>query len=76
MITLLFFESVICMFIGHIFKVKRWALFISVYEEPSESNLLRAMILGHTLNAILPVRIGDAVRVFCAGKRIKNGYLF
>lgn len=76
MIAVLFLIAVVCIVIGHIFKVKRWGLFISVYEEPSESNLLNAMTFGHTLNAILPFRIGDIVRIAWSGRKIKNGYSF
>ena len=68
--------SVLCMVIGHIFKVKRWGLFISVHETPSDANLLNAMIFGHTLNTVFPIRIGDFVRFFWAGRKLKNGYAF
>lgn len=73
---LLFISAVLLMIVGHVFKVKRWGLFVSVYEEPVESNLLNAMSLGHTINAILPVRVGDVVRVLWAGNRLKNGVSF
>ena len=73
MTALLFTIAALCMVVGHIFKVKRWGLFISVYEEPSEANLLNAMTFGHTLNAIFPFRIGDIVRVIWAGKKLNNG---
>ena len=76
MTEVLFFIAVVCIIIGHIFKVKRWGLFISVYEEPSASNLLNAMTFGHTLNAVLPFRIGDIVRIVWSGRKIKNGYSF
>lgn len=77
MMTAMFFcMAVLAMVVGHIFKVKRWGLFISVYEEPSESDLLNAMTLGHTLNAILPIRIGDLIRVLRAGRKVRNGYSF
>ena len=61
---------------GHIFKIKRWGLLISVYEKPVEYNLLNAMTLGHTLNTVFPIRIGDIVRVMWAGKKLKNSYSF
>jgi hypothetical protein len=75
-VALLFCIAVICMVIGHVLKVKRWGLLISIYEEPYEPNLLNAMTFGHTLNAILPIRIGDIVRVFWAGRKLKNAYSF
>ena len=68
--------SVIFMALGHMFKVKRWKLFIAVYEEPSEADLLNALSFGHTINAILPIRVGDIIRVLWAGRKMKNGCAF
>jgi len=75
-VSVLFVLAVLCMVAGHIIKVKRWGLFISIYEEPSEGNLLNAMTFGHTINAIIPFRIGDIIRVIWSGKKLKNGYSF
>lgn len=75
MITaVLFFIAVIFMVIGHIFRVKRWELFISIYEKPSEATLLNSLSIGHIINAVLPVRLGHAVRVFWSGRKLKIGY--
>ena len=71
-----FLLSIFFMIMGHIFKIKRWGLLISVYEKPVEYNLLNAMTLGHTLNTIFPIRIGDIVRIIWAGKKLKNSYSF
>lgn len=71
-----FLLSIFFMIMGHIFKIKRWGLLISVYEKPVEYNLLNAMTLGHTLNTIFPIRIGDIVRVIWSGKKLKNSYSF
>ena len=71
-----FLLSIFFMIMGHIFKIKRWGLLISVYEKPVEYNLLNAMTLGHTLNTVFPIRIGDIVRVMWAGKKLKNSYSF
>ncbi|MGI6680970.1 MAG: lysylphosphatidylglycerol synthase transmembrane domain-containing protein [Bdellovibrionota bacterium] len=75
-IFLLFTFALFLMVLGHIFKTKRWALFISIYEKPNKANLLNALSIGHILNAILPIRIGDIFRVFHAGRKLKNGYVF
>lgn len=64
------------MVLGHIFKAKRWALFISVYEKSNTLNLLNALSIGHILNSVLPIRIGDVFRIFYAGKKLKNGKSF
>lgn len=71
-----FILSICLMVIGHILKIKRWGLLISVYEKPVEYNLLNAMTLGHTLNTLLPIRIGDIVRIILSGKKLKNSYSF
>ena len=76
MVALFFILAVICVVIGHIFKVKRWGLFISVYEDPPTYSLLNAMTLGHTVNTLLPIRLGDIIRVICSGRKLKNGYSF
>ena len=72
----IFLLSIFFMIMGHIFKIKRWGLLISVYEKPIEYNLLNAMTLGHTLNTVFPIRIGDVVRIIWAGKKLKNSYSF
>lgn len=74
---ILFAVAVACMVAGHIFKVFRWGnIFISVYEKPSMGNLLNAMSVGHVINTVLPVRIGDLVRMILSGRKLKNGCAF
>lgn len=75
MMVFLFLAIAICgMVCGHVCKGKRWGLFISVYETPLHKNLLGALATGHAINALLPFRIGDVVRVGLSGKRLTNGY--
>ena len=76
MLFCLFSLAVFLMVLGHIFKAKRWALFISVYEKSNTLNLLNALSIGHILNSVLPIRIGDVFRIFYAGKKLKNGKSF
>lgn len=77
MITAMYYIAAVSFMVaGHIFKVKRWGLLISVYEEPPQANLLQAMAFGHTLNTIFPFRVGDVVRVLWAGRVMKNGVSF
>lgn len=76
MITILMIMAITLMVIGHVFKVKRWGLYISVYENSNYGNLLEALSVGHAVNALFPVRIGDIFRVVIAGKKLKNGYAF
>lgn len=74
MIILFYVVAVGFMVVGHLIKVKRWKLYISVYEDAAEGNLLNAMSLGHTINALLPWRVGDFFRIIWSGKKLKNGY--
>ena len=74
---MLFWSFAIAIFgmvFGHVCKAKRWGLLISVYETPLHKNLLGALAVGHAINALLPFRIGDVVRVGLSGKRLTNGY--
>lgn len=65
--------SVILMLTGHILKVFRWSEFVGVYEHPSKTSLFYALACGHILNAIFPLRIGDFVRAWLAGRKMNNG---
>lgn len=62
------------MMLGHWFKMLRWKEFINIYEETDNIHLLKLMATGQCINTILPFRIGDIVRVYLSGKRLKNGY--
>lgn len=59
--------------LGHAVKVLRWRRLIRIYEAPSTGSLFRAMSLGYGLNFILPFKLGELVRAWYAGKRMKNG---
>ena len=72
--ALLLMATVTLVAAGHLIKVKRWGQLVSVYETADRGSLLLALAIGHSLNAVLPVRLGDAVRVIYSGKRMKNGY--
>lgn len=76
MVLFLCVVAIACMVCGHVLKVYRWGLFISVYERPNVGQLLGSMAMGHTLNTILPIRLGDLWRAFFVGKRLKNSYSF
>lgn len=62
------------MLVGHSYKVKRWGLYINVYEKPVEGNLLGALAVGHVINTLIPIRIGDIFRMLISGRKMKNGY--
>lgn len=74
MVYFYFMISLFGMIFGHIFKSKRWGLLISIYETPSQKKLLRALATGHTINALIPFRVGDFIRIYLSGKELYNGY--
>ena len=76
MMIVFFGIAVLLMAIGHLFKVSRWSLYISVYEKPVFGNLLTALSISHIINVLLPVRLGDIFRVLVSGKSLKNRYSF
>lgn len=74
MTLLMLIISIICVVLGHIYKMKRWGLYINVYEVPNERVLLSSLAITQTVNVLLPIRIGELLRVGIIGKRLKNGY--
>ena len=65
--------AIVLMSIGHFLRTLRWELFINVYEKPDRKRLLSALSLGYIVNFIVPYKLGDVVRGFYAGRRMKNG---
>lgn len=76
MMYFLFILSIVLIVVGHIFKAKRWSLFINVYEDSSLKVTLRSLSIGHLINALVPYRVGDIVRIILSGRKMKNGYAF
>ena len=70
------FVAMVLLFVGHLFKVLRWKQIVEVYEEPGKKDLFRALSVGYLINFIMPYRIGDIVRAFLAGRKMKNGFSF
>ena len=65
--------AIVLMSVGHFLRTLRWELFINVYEKPDRKRLLSALSLGYTVNFLVPYKLGDLVRGFYAGRRMKNG---
>lgn len=59
--------------IAHIVRIFRWELFIKVYEKPNKRNLMQALSCGFMLNYILPFKLGEIIRAWIAGRKMKNG---
>ena len=66
-------SAILLMCIAHTIRLIRWQLFIKVYEKPNSKELLGLLSIGYLLNYIFPLKIGDIVRAWFSGKRMKNG---
>ncbi len=66
--------AAIClMSIAHFIRVLRWELFVKVYEKPDRKRLLGALSIGYLINYVVPYKLGDIVKGFFAGHRMKSG---
>lgn len=74
MIFLYFLMAIFFMILGHVLKTLRWKQLIKVYEIPANLELLNTLSIGYLVNSIFPYRIGDLVRIYLMGRRLKNGY--
>lgn len=67
--------AIIALSLAHFIKILRWRLFIEIYEEPRNRNLIQALSLGYLINLFFPFRvIGDFFRAIYSGKKMKNSY--
>ena len=73
MTFLLLLSSIICLTLSHICKARRWQLFVSVYENVPDTRLINSLASGYLLNFYLPLRIGDLLRAWYAGRKMQNG---
>ncbi|KUP23931.1 lysylphosphatidylglycerol synthase transmembrane domain-containing protein [Paenibacillus sp. DMB5] len=73
---LLFISAIVLLMVGHYFKMLRWKQFIEIYETPNEKLLLRSLSIGYLINFCMPFRLGDLIRVFISGRKMKNGISF
>lgn len=66
--------AILFLMAGHICKAWRWKKIIASYEEVDMASLLRILAVGQGINMVLPLRIGDIVRVWQLGRKyLKNG---
>ena len=68
-----FIGAVAIITIAHLIRVIRWEMFIEVYEKPQRKNLINATAWGYLLNYIVPFKLGDLLRAYLSGRRMKNG---
>lgn len=68
-------SAIISLFLAHLIKILRWRLFIEIYEEPRDRNLIQALSFGYLINLFFPFRIvGDFFRAIYSGRKMKNSY--
>lgn len=73
---MILFISILTICIAHFIRVCRWKLFIETYEKPNERSLIQSLSIGYLLNFFLPFKLGDLVKAFIVGRKMKNGYGF
>ncbi len=76
MAALLFISAICLLMIGHYFKMLRWKQFVEIYEQPNENILLRSLSVGYLINFCMPFKIGELVRIYLSGRKMKNGISF
>ena len=70
---LFLFFAILTSTAAHLVRIYRWQLFTSVYEDVRRSILLRALSFGYLANMLLPFKLGDLIRAFFSGRKMKNG---
>ena len=76
MYQLWFLLSIILIILGHTVKSLRQKQLSDFYEDVSLSVFNEALAAGYLVNLILPFRLGDILRAFLAGRKMKNGFSF
>ena len=59
--------------VAHFIRVIRWEFFIEVYEKPNRRNLIQSLSCGYLLNYVIPFKLGDLIRAWISGSKMKNG---
>lgn len=61
------------MTVGHVLRIKRWELFIKIYEKPNTKNLMQSLAWGYLVNVFLPFRLGEIIRAYLSGRKMESG---
>ncbi len=72
----LFILAIILIIAGHMVKSLRQKQFSDLYEEVKLPVFNEALAAGYIVNLIVPFRLGDILRAFIIGRRMKNGFSF
>ena len=73
---LLFVISCLLLMLGHFLKTLRQKQFADIYEKVNTGVFLNALAAGYIVNFILPFRLGDILRAYLGGRKMKNGFSF
>ena len=74
MMGLLCFTGAVALItIAHLIRIIRWEMFIEVYEKPQRKILINATAIGYLMNYILPFKLGDLIKAYLSGRKMKNG---
>lgn len=74
MTALYFLCAVAMLTLGHTFKGIRWKRFVGIYESTPLSTLLGSLAAGYLVNFYLPLHLGDLLRLWLSGRKMRNGY--
>lgn len=71
--VLYFATAIIFIAIAHLIRIMRWKLFIEIYEKPNDRELTKSLAIGYFINYVAPFKLGDVVRAWISGRKMKNG---
>ena len=76
MIYALFILSIGLIAAGHVVKSMRQKQFSDIYEEVELPEFAKGLAASYLVNLILPFRLGDLLRSFILGRKMRNGFSF
>lgn len=71
--TVCFITSLLLICTAHLVRIFRWRLFIEIYEKPHNRNLFQALSAGYLVSYFIPLKMGDLVRAWISGRRMRSG---
>ena len=71
-----FLVAVILLIAGHMVKSGRQKLFADFYEDVKPVVFNEGLAAGYLVNLVVPFRLGDLLRAFIVGRRMRNGFSF
>ncbi len=72
----LFAAAVLLIIAGHMVKSLRQKQFADFYEDVKLPLFNEALAAGYLVNLFVPFRLGDLLRAFIVGRKMKNGFSF